>query len=584
MKKYLFIALALLGMASCAKDDLNGGNKPQHNGEVEESYIAINLMAADVDSRAQDLDNEKDGGYEDGTPKERAVNSAYFFFFDENGNPFNVLGAPATTPGGGKNHLQLNITPMQEEGEDVNVSDISQAVLILNTYKGVYPKQVVAVLNWAPAPDTAYSLDALHKELAAIGNDENGYVMSNSVYMVGEGAEKEMIDAVKITEDHIKKEAGLAMANPVDIYVERIAAKVCVTTQGGANSMFKVTDNNTMLKPVGGSEKDVYMNVLGWELFNEYATSNLIKNIDISWTADNLGLTWNDSPYYRCYWAASQSTVINDQFTWKYAKDSDPATTYNGFPSENGYAVGGHTYCGENTNGETLRTKLILKGQLMEKTGEDTYKELEIASWFGNDYAGEADLKTAVVNSLKYTLLYKVDNDTYSSIDVDDIVCVKGKELQDVNSKIKAYQVGFQLSDVDGKGNDRLWYLYSPDGQHQPLGTIDDLADVTAETNEYLANNVEPALLYKSGQTYYIVDIEHLGKDKTKPAYYGVVRNHVYQIDIHSIKGFGSPIYSGLDFIVDQPEYPIEYEDSYVAARINVLSWKIVKQRVDIVQ
>ena len=581
MKKYLFIALALLGMASCAKDDLNGGNKPHHNGEIEESYIAINLMAADVDSRAA----EDTYGYEDGTPEERAVESAHFFFFDENGNPFNVVGNPeANAPGGGKNHLQLSITPMQEENQDVNVTDISQAVLILNTYKGVYPKQVVAVLNWAPAPDTAYSLDALHKELAAIGNDANGYVMSNSVYMVGEGAEKEMIDAVKITEDHIKKEAGLAKANPIDIYVERIAAKVCVTTQGGANSMFKVTDDDSMLKPVGGSDKHVYMNVLGWELFNEYATSNLIKNIDISWTAENLGLTWNDSPYYRCYWAASQSTVINDQFTWKYAKDSDPATTYNGFPTENGYAVGGHTYCGENTNSETLRTKLILKGQLMEKTGEDTYKELEIASWFGNDYAGEADLKTAVVNSLKYTLLYKVDGDTYSSIGVDDIVCVEGEELQDVNSKIKAYQVGFQLSDVVGKGNDRLWYLYSPDGQHKPLGNIDDLADVTAETNEYLANNVEPALLYKSGQTYYIVDIEHLGKEKTKPAYYGVVRNHVYQVDINSIKGFGSPIYSGLDFIVDQPEYPIEYEDSYVAARINVLSWKIVKQRVDIVQ
>ena len=584
MKKYLFIALALLGMASCAKDDLNGGNKPQHNGEIEESYIAINLMAADVDSRAQDLDNEKDGGYEDGTPEERAVNTAHFFFFDENGNPFNVVGNPeANAPGGGKNHLQLAIGNTTGQNAP-NVSDIKEAVLILNTYKGVYPKQVVAVLNWAPAPDTAYSLDALHKELAAIGNDTNGYVMSNSVYMVGEGAEKEMIDAVKITEDHIKKEAGLAKANPIDIYVERIAAKVCVTTQGGANSMFKVTDDDSMLKPVGGSDKHVYMNVLGWELFNEYATSNLIKNIDISWTAENLGLTWNDSPYYRCYWATSQSTVINDQFTWKYAKDSVPASTYNGIPSVYGYPVGGHTYCGENTNSETLRTKLILKGQLMEQTGEDTYKELEIASWFGNDYAGEADLKTAVVNSLKYTLLYKVDGDTYSSIGVDDIVCVEGEELQDVNSKIKAYQVGFQLSDVVGKGNDRLWYLYSPDGQHKPLGNIDDLADVTAETNEYLANNVEPALLYKSGQTYYIVDIEHLGKEKTKPAYYGVVRNHVYQIDINSIKGFGSPIYSGLDFIVDQPEYPIEYEDSYVAARINVLSWKIVKQTVDIVQ
>ena len=83
------------------------------------------------------------------------------------------------------------------------------------------------------------------------------------------------------------------------------------------------------------------------------------------------------------------------------------------------------------------------------------------------------------------------------------------------------------------------------------------------------------------GNTYYIVDIEHLG---TAGAKFGVVRNHVYQIDIKSIKGYGSPIYNGLSFIVDKPEYPIEDEASYVAARINVLSWKVVKQGVEIVQ
>ena len=34
----------------------------------------------------------------------------------------------------------------------------------------------------------------------------------------------------------------------------------------------------------------------------------------------------------------------------------------------------------------------------------------------------------------------------------------------------------------------------------------------------------------------------------------------------------------------DKPEYPIEDEASYVAARINVLSWKVVQQGVNIVQ
>jgi hypothetical protein len=270
-----------------------------------------------------------------------------------------------------------------------------------------------------------------------------------------------------------------------------------------------------------------------------------------------------------------------------YAKDSDPATTYNGFPTAYGYSVGGYTYCGENTNGEALRTKLIIKGQLKERISEDPvqYKTLEIASWYGNDYAGEEALKTAVVNSLKYTLLYlNADNTTYSSIGVDDIVCVKGEDIHGVNSEVKAYHVGFQLSTIAGMGEAKTWYLYNPNGSHTPLANVSDRNAMIAATNAYLAQYVEPALLYNDGQTYYFVDIEHLGADKNKPAYYGVVRNHVYQVDINSIKGYGSPIYDGLDFTVEKPEYPEDYDDTYVAAKINVLSWKVVKQTVDIEQ
>ena len=580
MKKYLFIALAALGFAACS-EKFDETKSPSHNGEIEESYIAINLMAADSDTRAQDPDNEKDGGYEYGTDAERAVKSAYFFFFDENGNPFNVVSTSA--PGGDKNHLPLDLQPMSN-GTVENVSDISQAVLILNTYKGVHPKQVVAVLNWAPNPTESYSLDRLHETLAAIGNNDDGYVMSNSVYM---NSSNEMVDAVAISSDNIKTNAEQAKLTPIDIYVERIAAKVSVTAKGGNDPIFKVTDNNSQFEPVGGSAKDVYMEILGWELFNDYKTTNLIKNINTAWTTDFLGLNWNDSPYYRCYWATSQSEPINDQFNMMYAKDSDPATTYNGFPTAYGYSVGGYTYCGENTNGEALRTKLIIKGQLKERISEDPvqYQTLEIASWYGNEYAGEEALKTAVVNSLKYTLLYlNADGTTYSSIGVDDIVCVKGEDIDDVNSEVKAYHVGFQLSTIAGMGEAKTWYLYDPNGNHTPLAEVTDQAAMIAATNAHLAQYVEPALLYNDGQTYYIVDIEHLGADKNKPAYYGVVRNHVYEVDINSIKGYGSPVYDGLDFTVEQPEYPEEYDDTYVAAKINVLAWKIVKQTVDIVQ
>lgn len=464
MKKYLFIALALLGMASCAKDDLNGGNKPQHNGEIEESYIAINLMAADSGTRAQDLDNEKDGGYEDGTPAEREVKTAYFFFFDENGNPFNVVNAPATAPGGEK--------------------------VASNTHDNVFDTK--------KQPDMFITL-------------------------------------------------GDLQATPV------------------------------------------YVELLGWELFNDYNDSYLLKKINPAWT-EGIGFNWNDSNFFRSYWAISQDTALDDKFTWQYTSDKQDEK---GFKTEYGFDVASdvtytddktYTYCGENTNQVVLdgegkvtsdpRTKVILKGQLLKSNGTGGHEALELASWYGNEYAGTDNLLTAVANSLAYTLFHSTDQTNFYPIKKEDLEC-------DITvAGTKSYETGFKLS---AEGKTKVWYKYSSDDKHQPMALISDLAAVEAATNTYLAENVKPAIIYVNGMTYYIVDVEHLGADNSDTQY-GVVRNHVYQIDINSIKGYGSPIYSGKEFIVEQPDYPETQKDSYVAARINVLSWKIVKQTVDIVQ
>ena len=573
MKKYLFIALAALGFAACA-EKLDDNNAP-HGGEMEESYIAINLLSADVDTRAA----TDSYGYEEGTDAERAVNTAYFFFFDEDGEPFNVTGAPVTAPGGAKNHLTLAITGASSAMP--NVSDIKNAVLVLSTYKGIYPSQIVAVLNWVPDENTAYSLTDLHAALENIGDDTNGYVMSNSVYM--DGANK-MIDAVPLTAANIKTTSEEALNSPLDIYVERTAAKVVLTASGkvtGTDNIFDTQKETTPVVTLGTpSTIDVYVKLLGWELFNDYDNSSLLKNINTSWEIGTLGLTWNDIPYYRCYWADSQSTAHNDTFAWSY---SDADKTSKGFQTNYGFKVGAsadytdrttYTYCGENTNqadGTTdPRTKVILKGQLMQKNGEN-YEPLELARWYGTEYAGNEDLRTAVANSLKYTLYSSTDATTFYSIRPEDIQCVTG-----VTVGAHAYEVGFQLSDT---GDDKVWYQYNSTSGYQVLGSLTPEENKTA-ANTYL-KGVEPGILYTNGMTYYHVDIEHLG---TAGAKYGVVRNHVYQIDIESIKGYGSPFYSSLDFIVDVPDYPYEDDGSYVAARINVLSWKVVKQGVDIEQ
>lgn len=600
MKKYLFIALALLGMASCAKDDLNGGNKPQHNGEVEESYIAINLMAADSDTRAQSGDND----YEEGTDAERVVKTAYFFFFDAQGNPFYVNNAnsSATQPGTTEqtNHLKLSISEASTPAMP-NVSDIKEAVLILETYKGVYPSQIVAVINWVPTAK-AYTLEQLHDALVGLRGTDNGFVMSNSVYMDGAG---KMVDAVPLTAANIKTSETDAKNTPVEIYVERIAAKVVLTASGKVDGTTNIFDTQKNSSPLDNnsattSDIDVYVQLHGWELYNDHNTSNLLKNIDSAWgDGDGLGLNWNDRFKFRSYWALSQDkSLLNDEFAWEYSSDEQTA---NGFKTKYGFAVASdatytddttYTYCGENTGVSTVsiiedktvitpytkNTKVILKGQLMKEDGEaeSGYSPLELARWYGTDYAGEEALRIAVANSLKYTLFSSSDGGiTFDPIKPADLICVDGNVVGK-----KAYEVGFQLSTEDGFGENKTWYKYNSTQGYVLFGTADNHESNTTATNNDL-KSVQPALLYKTGQTYYIVDIEHFG---TKTAAYGVVRNHVYQIDINSIKGYGSPVYTGTGNIVT-PEYPeVEDESSYVAARINVLSWKVVKQTVDIVQ
>ena len=84
---------------------------------------------------------------------------------------------------------------------------------------------------------------------------------------------------------------------------------------------------------------------------------------------------------------------------------------------------------------------------------------------------------------------------------------------------------------------------------------------------------IQPALVYKGGNTYYYTDIKHLGAPGSDTEY-GVVRNHVYKVNISDITGYGTPIYDpSMEFIT--PESPEDIV-SYVAAQIKILSWRVV--------
>ena len=566
MKKYLFLAIALLGLASCAKDDLADGNKPIHSGEVEESYIAINLAASDI-TRAQD-------GFDDGTAEERKVHHADFFFFDGNGNafPVNVSGDRDSENqwtderGGSSNHLRAVDLTFHTDEDDDDISDTSEAVLLLKTYKGEYPSQIVAVLNWSPDPATAYSLSQLHAAVSIQSSIEGDtyFVMSNSVYAQNGKA----VYATPLSYDNIKNSVDAAMGAPVEIYVERVAAKVNVLGQAEYN-LNQNTDTGYVLMGGLTLAGGVYAKILGWDLYRDNTQSKLIKEISADWTDDELGFSWNNSPWYRCYWADSLDAPTNDPI-------------YGNTP----LAINNHTYIGENTTGKGTCTKVVIKAQLVTKVN-DVNTPLELAVWNNVKYVNEVSvdpaqsgisLRTAVANTLKNTYFAKTSNGagtiTYVGLKPEDLVCVAGG-TNDAPNDVLANEVYFQLSDT-GKTKD--WHKLV-NGVYERVAGDDDTDNGSISATNAALKTVPSAVFYKDGQTFYYVDIEHLGNGGGKPGDYGIVRNHVYKLNINSIKGYGSPVYTGVSHL----EYPPFTElETYVSAKINILSWKLVEQAVNI--
>lgn len=531
--KIKFLALAMIAMlfTACKPDPQPEGGEGSgtNNGEVENSYIAISIASADKE-RGSD-------GFDEGTDEEIAVESAYVFFFTD-GAPF--IGA--TNP---NNYQEIGVDSLNfEPSTGGNVSDYSQKVLVIRNYKGELPNQMVAVLNWTPTfTKQTYTLEELQGELVDYTNDTDYFIMSNSVYKNAAGD----VYATPLAITDFKKSVGDAKANPVQVYVERVAAKVVVETKN-------VTDHKFALLKKGGGElkinnEQVYAKILGWELYNENTQSKLLKDIEglpAYNDADTYGFYWNDANKHRSYWAANTVTPTD-------GINYDAITTY---PE--------YLYCGENTSANN--TKVILKAQLQYEGGQP----MEVAKWYGNDYVGREQL----VNAVRGTLVSKyysrtitgtgLDADTtYTSIQNEDLMIVNGTGT---GSDAELYQVYFQLkTGATGYGVDKVWCERSG-SRFTQIGNGD--------LNNAIKTATGTALLYPSGETYYFTDIKHFGNNN------GVVRNHVYKININSISGYGTPVIS--DIVIPNPEIPVEDQETFVSAQINILSWKIVENNVDL--
>ena len=539
--RFFMAALAALAIVGCNKE-LGNTELPEVNSES--AVLKVNVKAAGTMTKAAT------GTFEYGEDAENAVSTVDFYFFDAAGAAYQV----ATT---GTNQITWT-----KQNPVENVAAISDVVLVIKKSQRALPTHVVAVLN-STENYQGKSLSELATEVSDVLSNDKGFGMSNSVYVDANGAKivatEILPENIFATSDDLGAEGSVVTdANiekyeitPVDIYVERVAAKVRVNLPEDQRIPVK-DENGVQMKDANNN--DVYAEVLGWNITNCTDEAYLLKNVDPTWTDKTVGgFTWNNPAFFRSYWAKTTAAPTHP-YSYDDLLDHMPEAGYD-YYYENTLPVGNGFNAVGSPAGSNQTPQLLVAAKLVDKDGD----AISLAKWYNVLYT-VADLKTAMVNKLAAKLYVQRDENTYTSVavvhddsdDNDDVV------FEQVSAEEEEHRYEVKVLPKDG-----VTY-YTVNGEDVTPITGADLAAVFAD--------LDPAMMWEEGMTYYHTNINHFG-DAT-----GIVRNHVYDITVNGVMGFGTPVYN--PGLVITPEDPDEQPAANLAARINILSWHVVSNEI----
>ena len=584
MKRILKLVLGTMALTlGACSNDLPGVEGTEPSLEGKNAYMMINIVSATDGTRATN-----DEGFQYGDAGEHAVHDAQFFFFDKEGR----FVTKATVWTGGSDGTD-------PEKKD-NIEYFGKNVIVLKNLTSTPVRYLLTVLN-LPDFEPSTTIEATATKLQNWQNrigETNYHVMSTASYFgtndhhnstypyatfIQEGDYQVQPQDVNFSADNLNTDV-------VDIYVERLAAKVEVKLDpdftSGENPV--KLDDDTVLYPIrasvggynNGTLDDVegddtgaemlYVKFTGWGLNGILPESSLFKQLDKDWerTAPPFD-GWNDPANFRSYWTKTPY-YTQDPTTWLSYVSFEEATSRIG---DETYKAGVN-YCNGNTNtleaifnGQALVhskvTHVLVAAQICNKAGEAL--DLVRAT------SGEMYTKKSYINyifSLVNPLVYvKNDDQTQTQITPDDL-----------DLEIERDPQGQIRVAVKGVKNNRT--LYNNSGE-----VINNPADYLYGGFNTAQSALSPEA-YTGGAMYYTIPIEHMGalnaNSDVKPyatlGYYGVVRNFWYVITLKNLSRFGHGVFSPAEKIIpDAPE-----EDNYLlGAKINILSWKVLNQSVN---
>ena len=426
-KLFPFACVALM-MTACAsdKDEMGGGTRPGSDPQ----YLAVNIVNVGATPTTRGTDD-----YENGTTDESTIKKVRFYFFNGDGSPYLIKNPGIAGVEGGENKNWLEASPADDSstsGTPSQIEKITQTVLVINGVQSAAPAAIVAIVN-PETVDAATLKNGAKMRLSelrysAVGSQfykkdattgaVSDFVMSNSVYVnAGEDV------CASLVAGHVTTSEETARTKPVDLYVERVVAKVTADVDKTAFKLGNGTDWDATKygtkNPVGKSgDYDVYAVIDGWGLANENGKAEVEKQVKKTWTDGNLGFSpWTTADYHRCFWESSVAfdagaggnQPVNPKFNQLKAKMQDVLYTLPN-TSEN-----------EVTNlKDNDLTKFAVAATLRYKDAAGNWHDAEICRYNGVSILGIDNLKRQV--ALTFSQYYtSTDATNYTQLSKEDI-------------------------------------------------------------------------------------------------------------------------------------------------------------------
>lgn len=618
-------------LCACSTVDEPGPGEEQQGIVGSNQFVTVAIVT-DANTRAES------DYYENGSSNEYDVNSVGFYFFDRQGNCVDTKYLTSAQFKENKdddgNWINTNpyVTSIATVEVELTASLVYDSMIaVLNPNGGT--NGLVSggkLVDKTKSQVLAYMANYAGEKWTDTEKTKGNFTMSNSVYVDDENftGKGDFTPAVAVaivpgnlytkekpeSEMNDTEKAALAATKAekaINVYVERVCSKVIVDTKPSFDGYFvdeegkKTTIDVNFYDPTGAKSTTItvvpeFQGIgLSVTAQNAYLTKQLAN--PLTFHSDITDFAWNDAKNKRSYWETSIPETNETYGKYNYTKWENLTNPWN---KADGTAITNgkfSAYINPNTNDAytyseyeaDCSTKLMVRAQLKYKINDsDALQNLDLVRYNGGYWIADYFLYSAAQRSLQAVQgldfsdltedaneLKKI-NEEVAKID-NAAIKTNLSLISKSETKVKAYEAQLSIKDDKGKYPELLAGLTGA----QKTSVAERVNAAIQQTLDDMTNlNI---LYWKDGQTYFYVPIRHQGfsglmgnpTSKNKKDYLnGVVRNHVYKINVNQIFGLGTPVIEP-DKPID-PERPDDAPDSYITAQIHVLRWRVVSSNV----